>query len=76
MRLKPGVISNRLAPNMSDEAREGIAARHGELFRLYLRAMGVDPELLDIVDRNWELGRATELPPAEWARLRIVTDSP
>ena len=48
----------------------------GELFRLYLREMGVEPELLDIVDRNWELGRVTELPPSEWARLRIVTDSP
>ena len=76
MRLKPGVISNRLAPNMSDEAREGIAARHGELFRLYLREMGVEPELLDIVERNWETGRVTELPPSEWTRLRIVTDSP
>jgi hypothetical protein len=76
MRLKPGFISSRLAPNMSDEAREGLAARHGELFRLYLREMGVEPELLDIVDRNWESGRVTELPPSEWARLRIVTDSP
>ena len=61
---------------MSDEAREGIAARHGELFRLYLHQMGIEPELLDIVDRNWQSGRATESPPSEWARLRIVTDSP
>jgi hypothetical protein len=76
MRLKPGFIRSRLAPSMSDEAREGLAARHGELFRLYLREMGVEPELLDIVDRNWESGQATELPPSEWARLRIVTDPP
>jgi hypothetical protein len=69
-------ISNRLAPNMSDEAREGVKARHDELFRLYLREMGVEPELLDIADQNWEARRETELPPSEWVRLRIVTDSP
>jgi hypothetical protein len=69
-------IRNRLTPNMSDEAREGLKARHDELFRLYLREMGVEPELLDIVDRNWESRRVTELPPSEWARLRIVTASP
>jgi hypothetical protein len=38
--------------------------------------MGVDAELLDIVDRNSESQRATELPRSEWARLRIVTDAP
>jgi hypothetical protein len=66
-------IRNRLAPNMSDEAREGLKARHDELFRLYLREMGVEPGLLDIADQNWESRRETELPPSEWARLRIVT---
>jgi hypothetical protein len=76
MRLTGGFISSRLAPNMSDEAREGLTVRHAELYRLYLREMGVEPELLDIVDRNWASRQATELPPSEWARLRIVTDSP
>jgi len=47
-------IRSRLAPNMSDEAREGLKARHDELFRLYLREMGVEPELLDFADQNWE----------------------
>jgi hypothetical protein len=68
-------IRNRLAPNVSDERREGLTARFGELFRIYLREMGVEPELLDIVDRNSESGRPTDLPPSEWARLRIVTVS-
>lgn len=36
----------------------------------------VEPELLDIVDRNSESRRPTELPPSEWTRLRIVTASP
>jgi hypothetical protein len=68
-------IRNRLAPNVSDERREGLTVRFGELFRVYLREMGVEPELLDIVDSNSESRRQTELPPSEWARLRIVTAS-
>ena len=68
-------IRNRLAPNVSDERREGLTVRFGELFRVYLREMGVEPELLDIVDSNSESRRQTELPPSEWTRLRIVTAS-
>ena len=66
-------IHNRLAPNVSRDEREGASMRFGELFRIYLRDMGVEAELLDIVDRNSEGGHQTELPPAEWSRLRIVT---
>jgi hypothetical protein len=66
-------IHNRLAPNISEERREGLTARFGELFRIYLREMGVEPELLDIIDRNSESRRQTELPPSEWTRMRIVT---
>ncbi len=66
-------IRNRLAPNVSDEQRESLTARFGEQFRLYLRDMGVEPELLDIINRNPEPRRATELPPTEWTRLHIVT---
>jgi hypothetical protein len=66
-------IYNRLAPNVSDEHREGLTAHFGEQFRLYLRDMGVEPELLDIIDRNSDPRRGIEMPPAEWTRLRIVT---
>ena len=45
-------------------------------FRIYLREMGVDPELLDIVDRNSASHQVTELPPSEWVRLGIVTSAP
>jgi hypothetical protein len=69
-------IHNRLAPNVSEERREGLTVRFGELFRMYLRDMGVETELLDIVDSNSESKRQTEIPPAEWIRLRIVTASP
>jgi hypothetical protein len=81
--LPPGIkvilsgmsIRNRLAPNVSDERRVGLTALYGEQFRIYLRNMGVETELLDIVDRNSESHRRTELPPAEWLRLRIVTSA-
>jgi hypothetical protein len=69
-------IRNRLAPNVSDEQRESLTVHFGDQFRVYLREMGVDTELLDIVDRNAQSRHLTELPPAEWARLRIVTTSP
>jgi hypothetical protein len=83
-RLPPGTrmiltgmaIRNRLAPNVSDEQRESLTARFGEQFRDYLRAMDVDTELLDIVERNSASRHQTELPPSEWARLRIVTTAP
>ena len=66
-------IRNRLAPNVSDEHRESLTVHYGEQFRVYLREMGVDPELLDIVDRNWASHHGTELRPAAWARFHIVT---
>ena len=82
-RLPPGIkvvlsgmsIHNRLAPNVSEQGRQGLTVRFGELFRIYLRDMGVETELLDIVDRNSESNRRTELPPPEWLRLRIVTSA-
>jgi hypothetical protein len=52
-----------------------LTARFGEQFRAYLRDMGVEPELLDIIDSYSESRRQTELPPSEWTRLGIVTAS-
>jgi hypothetical protein len=69
-------IRNRLAPNVSDERREGLTTLFGEQFRLYLRAMGVDDALLDTVDRNSAQHKPTEVPPADWTRLHIVTTPP
>jgi hypothetical protein len=69
-------IRNRLAPNVSDEHREGLTTLFGERFRIYLREMGVDTELLDIVDRNVEQRHTTELTPSDWTRLHIVTTAP
>jgi hypothetical protein len=69
-------IHNRLAPNVSEEEREGATAMFGQQFRVYLRDMGIRTELLDIIDRNSATRQATELPPSEWSRLGIVTSAP
>ena len=69
-------IHNRLAPNVSDEHRESLTTIYGEQFRVYLREMGVDTELLDIVDRNNAKAHASEVPPSDWTRLHLVTATP
>lgn len=66
------VLRNRLAPNVSQEARQALPGRYGEMFRKYLREMGVETELLDIVDRATSAKRGVEMPPSEWTRLHIV----
>jgi len=66
------VLRNRMAPNVSQEARDTLPERYGEQFRKYLRDMGVETELLDIVDRQAESKRSVEMPPSEWTRLHIV----
>jgi len=76
MILSGMVIRNRLAPAVSDERREGLTTLFGQQFRLYLREMGVDPELLDMVDKSSQSGRAIEIQPSDWIRLRIVTSPP
>ena len=59
----------------SPRTNAGATARFDELFRIYLRDMGVETELLDIVDKTSDVRRRIELPPAEWTRLRIVTET-
>jgi hypothetical protein len=76
MVLSGMAIHNRLAPIVSEERREGLTTLFDKQFRLYLREMGIDTELLDIVDRNSEEHHSTEVPSSDWARLRIVTTAP
>jgi len=66
-------LHNRMAPNVSQKARDTLPDRFGEQFRKYLRDMGVETELLDIVDRQAESKRSVEMPPSEWTRLHIIT---
>jgi hypothetical protein len=66
-------IRNRRAPNVSEEQRESLTVIFGDRYRKYLLEMGVDPGLVDIVDSLDEASRPFVLPPAELARLHIVT---
>jgi len=60
-------IHNRLAPNVSEERREGLTSLFGQQFRLYLSQMRIDTEMLDIVDRNAEQHQSAELSPSDTA---------
>jgi hypothetical protein len=66
-------IRNRLAPNVSEERQQGLQVRYGDQYRLYLTQMGVRTEIVDIIDRNSETGRTTQLSSNDWLRLGIVT---
>ena len=66
-------IHNRLAPHVSKDERAGATTRFDELFRIYLREMGVETEVLDIAERTSDVRRPIELPASEWSRLHIVT---
>jgi hypothetical protein len=66
-------VYNRMAPNLSKDVRVGLTTRYDEMFRVYLRQMGVETELIDIVDKTSSVRRRIELPPADWMRLHLVT---
>jgi len=66
-------IHNRRAPNVSDEQRESLTVIFGERYRKYLLEMGVEPGLVDIVDSLDEGSRPFVVPPAEVAKLHIIT---
>jgi hypothetical protein len=71
--IGPTQIRNRLAPNVSAERQQGLQARYGDQYKLYLTQMGVRTEVVEIIDRNSETGHATQLLRADWLRLGIVT---
>ena len=66
-------VGSRLAPNLSEENRQDLQAHYGDQFRLYLTQMGVRPEVADMIGRNSETRRATQLSSGDWLRLGIAT---
>jgi hypothetical protein len=72
--IGPTHIRNRLAPNVSDERQQGLQARFGDRYRLYLTQMGVGAEVADIIVGNAETGRSTQLSRDDWLRLGLVTN--
>jgi hypothetical protein len=67
-------VSNRLGLNVSRERREGLTEKFTNDFRRYFTEMGVDPELIDMMNRAG--GRDIALPDTEWLPLRLVTRAP
>ena len=72
--IGPTHIRNRLAPNVSEEHQQGLQARFGDRYRLYLTQMGVSSEVADIIVGNAETGRSTQISRDDWRRLGLVTD--
>jgi len=72
--IGPTHIRNRLAPNVSEEHQQGLQARFGDRYRLYLTQMGVSSEVADIIVGNAETGRSTQISRDNWRRLGLVTD--
>jgi hypothetical protein len=66
-------VGHRLGLNVAEEIREGVHGRNYEQTKLYLTQMGVDPELAEIIDKNYGTSRNTVLSRADVVRLRIVT---
>jgi len=65
-------IMNRLGLNVSEEHREGLTTYLGDQFKLYLTTMGVDPELVNIMNRDTQAAQTTELSATDCLRLRII----
>jgi hypothetical protein len=66
-------VHDRFAPNVSEERQKGLTAFYVEQFRLYLTQMGVAADVAGIIEKNAASGHATQILPAGWLRLGIVT---
>jgi hypothetical protein len=66
-------VHDRLAPNVSEERQKGLTAYYVDQFRLYLTQMGVAADVAGIIEKNAASGHATQILPAAWLRLGIVT---
>ncbi|HEY2532582.1 MAG TPA: hypothetical protein VGJ20_32390 [Xanthobacteraceae bacterium] len=71
--IGPTRIFDRLAPTVSAERQQGLRTRYGDQYRLYLAQMGVNAQLVDIIERNAQSGRTTPVPRGDWARLGLIT---
>ena len=69
-------VRSRRAPNISDLRRSALTIGIDQELRTYLRDVGVETEVMDIVDQNSGLKRNTEMPPADWERLHLITSTP
>jgi hypothetical protein len=66
-------IKNRLAPNVAPEQSQGLRNYYDDLLGLYLHQMGVDPQIVAIMERDSKTRRTTTLSNNDWLRLGLVT---
>jgi hypothetical protein len=66
-------MRNRVAPNMSTESSQGLRSYYDDQIGLYLSQMGVNPQIVDIIDRDSKIHRSTQLTNSDWLKLGLVT---
>jgi hypothetical protein len=66
-------IRNRVAPSVSQDIQQGLHTYYDEQIELYLSQMGVNPQIVDIIDRDNKTGRSTQLSNNDWLKLGLVT---
>jgi hypothetical protein len=66
-------MRNRIAPNITPETSQGLRGYYDDQLSLYLAQMGVNPQLVDIMDRDSKTHRATPLSNNDWLKLGLVT---
>jgi hypothetical protein len=66
-------IKSRLAPNVSPDASQGLRNYYDDLLGLYLSQMGVNPQIVTIMERDSKTRRTTTLSNNDWLKLGLVT---
>ena len=66
-------VKSRMTPNVSPEASQGLRNYYDDLLGLYLHQMGVDPQIVAIMERDSKTRRTTTLSNNDWLKLRLVT---
>ncbi|HUC49613.1 MAG TPA: hypothetical protein VMA30_09535 [Xanthobacteraceae bacterium] len=66
-------MRNRVAPNLTQESSRGLRSYYDDQLGLYLAQMGVNPQIVDIIDHDSKIHRATPLSNNDWLRLGLVT---
>jgi hypothetical protein len=66
-------IRNRLAPSVSPEHDKGLHTYYDEQVELYLSQMGVNPQIVSIMERDSKTHKSTTLTNNDWLKLGLVT---
>jgi hypothetical protein len=66
-------IRNRVAPNVSPESSQGLRTYFNDQLELYLSQMGVNPQIVSIMDRDSKTHRSTPLSNNDLLKLGLVT---